>query len=116
MNINVQVSRKVTVEIQPKSATAHVGSHMEFHCLILPPQEGITRTWIKDGHLLESRGRYSVTGATLTIYSIVMEDAGVYQCLVNHEDKEIIAAAAVFLGGTCNNVIKKIIVSSICST
>ena len=99
MKVNVRVSRKLTVEIQPKSATAHVGSRLEFHCLILPPQEQVTRTWIKDGHLLESRGRYSVTGATLTMYSIVMEDAGVYQCLVNHDNREIVATATVSLGG-----------------
>ena len=99
LNLKVVVSRRLHLEIQPNSVTAHVGSRLELRCVSLPPVDGMVTTWVKDGNILVSRGRYSVKGATLVIYSVTMEDHGLYQCIANNEGQEHIATATVFLGG-----------------
>ena len=66
LNLKVVVSRRLHLEIQPNSVTAHVGSRLELRCVSLPPVDGMVTTWVKDGNILVSRGRYSVKGATLT--------------------------------------------------
>lgn len=113
--IELYTSVETKVEMIPQFLVADINSQANFQCNVTPITAALSILWIKDGQPIILAGTSSSTSLTkinmayegrirliephmLQIRSVVQEDAGCYQCVVQTESQTAQATATLKLG------------------
>ncbi|XP_066995296.2 cell adhesion molecule Dscam2 [Anabrus simplex] len=111
LDLSLHVVSPLSVVVQPAGqVTLDVGARGELHCLVsgAPSHPPAQRIWLKDGHVVGSRGGDSA-GEYFVLEKVQREDAGMYQCLVRGEDDSAQSSVQLLLGAAHPQLLYKFI-------